>query len=107
MDSLIENITGYVEARIELMKIEVKEEVAKGLAKALVIVVMTAVFTLFVLLMSMAAAYKIGESVGMFGGFAIMAGFYLFLGFLLFLFRDSITEKLEEQLTEIMKKKEK
>lgn len=107
MDSLIENITGYVEARIELMKIEMKEEVAKGLAKALVFVVMTAVFTLFVLLMSMAAAYKLGESVGAFGGFAIIAGFYLLLGFLLFLFRNSIAEKLEEQLTELMKKKKK
>lgn len=105
MDSLIENITGYVEARIELMKIEIKEELAKGLAKALVIVVMTAVLTLFVLLISMAAAFKIGESVGEFGGFAIMAGFYLLLGLLLYLFRNSISEKLEAQLTEIMKKK--
>ena len=105
MDSLIENITGYVEARIELMKIEIKEELAKGLAKALVIVLMIAVLTLFVLLISMAAAFKIGESVGQFGGFAIMAGFYLLLGLLLYLFRNSISEKLEAQLTEIMKKK--
>ena len=37
MDSLIENITGYVETRIELMKIEMKEELAKGLSKLLVI----------------------------------------------------------------------
>lgn len=107
MDSLIENITGYVEARIELMKIEMKEEVAKGLAKACVFIVITAVLTLFVLLVSMAVAYKIGENIGTFGGFAVVAGFYLLLGVLLFLFRDSITGKLEEQLAEIMKKKKK
>ena len=70
MDSLVDNVTGYVEARIELMRIEIKEEIAKGLAKALVTVVMIAVFTLFVLLISVAAAYKIGESIGMFGGYA-------------------------------------
>lgn len=107
MDSLIENITGYVEARIELMKIEMKEEVAKGLAKACVFIVITAVLTLFVLLVSMAVAYKVGENIGTFGGFAVVAGFYLLLGVLLFLFRDSITGKLEEQLAEIMKKKKK
>jgi hypothetical protein len=107
MDSLIENITGYVETRIELMKLEMKEEVAKGLAKAFIFIVITAVLTLFVLLVSMAIAYKIGEAVGVFGGFAIVAGFYLFLGILLFLFRDSITSKLEESLTERMEKKKK
>jgi len=107
MDSLIENITGYVEARIELMKIEMKEEVAKGLAKALVFIVMTAVFTLFILLISMAAAYKVGESVGTYGGFTIVAGFYLLVGLILYLFRNSITQKLEEQLEERMKKKKK
>lgn len=107
MDSLIDNITGYVEARIELMKIEIKEEVAKGLAKSLVFVVMTAVLTLFVLLMSMAAAYKMGEAVGTFGGFAIAAGFYLLVGLLLYLFRDPITARLEKKLEEKMKKKKK
>jgi uncharacterized membrane protein YqjE len=107
MDSLIENITGYVETRIELLKIEIKEDVAKGLAKALVFIVVAAALTLFVLLISIAAAFKIGESVGTFGGFAIVAGIYLLLGLFLFLFRDSITGKLEEQLTEIMKKRKK
>lgn len=107
MDSLIENITGYVEARIELMKIEIKEEVAKGLAKALVFIVILAVFTLFVMLISVAVALKVGEYVGMFGGFAIVAGFYLLLVLLLSLFRESIIEKLEKQLEGVMKKKKK
>lgn len=105
MDSLIDNVTGYIEARIELMRIEIKEEIAKGLAKALVTVVMIAVFTLFVLLISMAAAHKVGESIGMFGGYACVAAFYLFVGLLVFLFRNPITEKLEKQLEERMKKK--
>jgi len=105
LDSLVENMTGYVEARIELMKVEMKEEVAKVLAKALIFVVLTAVFTLFILLISMAAAYKIGESLGTFGGFAVVAGFYLLIGVLVFLLRDSIAEKIDVRLQEIMKKK--
>lgn len=105
MDSLVDNVTGYVEARIQLLKIEIKEEVAKGLAKTLVTVVIIAVFTLFVLLISIAAAYKASESFGMFGGFVIVASFYLLLGFIVFLFRNPITEILEKQLEERMKKK--
>ena len=107
MDSLVDNVTGYVEARIELLKIEIKEEVAKGLARTLVTVVMIAVLTLFVLLISVALAYKLSESVGMFGGFATVASFYLFLGLIVFLFRNPITEILEKQLEERMKKKKK
>ncbi len=107
MDSLIENITGYVEARIELLKIEMKEEVAKSLARALVYAVILALSTLFILLISMAVAYKIGEKVGTFGGFAIVAGLYLLSGLLVYGFRNSIIEKLEDQFQEKMKKKKK
>lgn len=107
MDSLIENITGYVETRIELMKIEMKEELAKAISKALVYVVIVGVLMLFVLLVSMAGAYKIAESVGTSGGFAIVAGFYLLVGLIVYAFRNSITEMLEDRFQEKMNKKKK
>ena len=107
MDSLIENITGYVETRIELMKVEIKEEVAKALSKALVYVVIFCMVMLFVLLISMAGAYKIAESVGTSGGFSIVAGVYLLVGLLVFAFRNSITERLENRFQEKMNKKKK
>lgn len=107
MDSLIENITGYVETRIELMKIEMKEEIAKSISKALVYVVIVCVVMLFVLLISMAAAYKMAEYVGTSGGFAITAGVYLLAGLLVYAFRNSITERLEQRFEEKMNKKKK
>ena len=107
MDSLIENITGYVETRIELLKLDMKEELSKGLAKALVYVVIVALITLFILLISMAVAYKIAESVGTSGGFAIVAGIYLLLGLLVYAFRNSITDTLENRFQEKMNKKKK
>jgi len=107
MDSLIESITGYVETRIELLKMDMKEEVSKGIAKALVYVVIVALVTLFILLISMAGAYKIAESVGTSGGFAIVAAVYLLLGLLVYVFRDSITETLENRFQEKMNKKKK
>jgi len=107
MDSLIEHVTGYVETRIELLKIEMKEELAKTLSKALVYLVISGMVMLFVLLISMAGAYKIAESVGTSGGFTIVAGIYLLVGLIVFMFRSSITEKLESRFQEKMNKKKK
>lgn len=107
MDSLIESLTGYVETRIELMKVEMREELAKALSKAVVYVVIVCVVTLFVLLISLAGAYQIAESVGTSGGFAIVAGIYLLVGLLLYAFRDSIAERLENRFHENMNKKKK
>lgn len=107
LDTLIENLTGYVETRIELTKIEIKEDLAKGLAKVGVFALIGAVLALFIILISVAVAYLLAKSVGTFGGFAIVAGFYLLLALLLFAFKDAITEKLQDQLIQIMKKNKK
>jgi hypothetical protein len=107
LDSLIENLTGYVEARIELTKMEIREEIAKGLSKVALFMLMGAVFTLFIVLISVAIAHLIAKSIGAFGGFAIVAGFYLLLGLLLFGFRNAISEKLQDYLVHQMKKKKK
>lgn len=105
LDSLIENVTGYVEARIELTKIELKEDVAKTLSKVLLFMLMGAVFTLFIVLISVAVAHLLAQSVGAFGGFAIVAGFYLLVSLVVFVFREAISEKLQGYLVEVMKKK--
>ncbi len=98
-------MTGYVEARMELVKLEVKEDLTKALAKLSVYVFLAFAFTLFLVFISVATALKIGDSIGLFGGFAIVAGFYLAIALVLLLFRDAISTHIERQLTEIMKKK--
>ncbi|HZB14276.1 MAG TPA: phage holin family protein [Chryseolinea sp.] len=105
LDSLIENLTGYVESRIELTKMEIREDLAKGLSRFLLFILLGAVFTLFIILISIAVAHLIAKPLGAFWGFAIVAAFYLLLGLLVFAFRDAIIEKLQDQLVEIMKKK--
>jgi len=107
LDGLVDHVTGYVEARLELMKVEIQDGVSKVLSKALVSVVILAFVTLFVLLMSMALAFKLGESVGAFGGFAIVAGFYFLIGLIAFLYRDTIAERIETKLQEVIKKTKK
>lgn len=105
LDSLIENLTGYVETRIELTKMELKEDLAKGLSKVALILVLGAVLSLFVVLISIAAAHLIAKSIGPVGGFAVVAGFYLVLGLLIYAFRNAIIANFQEQLVQMMKKK--
>ncbi len=107
LDNLVSNLTGYVETRMELVKLEVKEDLTKAIAKLSVFVFLAFAFTLFLMFISVAIAFKIGESVGTFGGFAIVAGFYLVTAFVLLFFRDAISASIEKQITEIMKKKNK
>lgn len=107
LEGLLSNITGYVEARIELMKLDIKEDLARGLAKIAVFVVLGFALTLFILLISMAIAFKIGESLGNFSGFAIVAGGYFLLGCILYILRNTISTSLEKQLTELLNKKKK
>ena len=105
LDSLIENLTGYVETRIELTKMEIREDLAKALSNFLLYILLGVVLTLFIMLISIAAAHWIANSTGAVGGFAIVAGFYLLLGLMVFAFRGAIVEKLQKQLIQIMKKK--
>jgi len=107
LDGLIDNITGYVEARIELMRLEIKEDISKALAKLTLFIVLAFVFTLFVLLISMAVAFRIGEHLGNFGGFAAVAGFYFLLIVILLIFRETIGNALERKLGELMRQREK
>ena len=107
LDSLVEHLTGFVETRIELMKVEVQEELARVLSRALVFLVILSVLTLFVLLFSMAVSFKLGEQLGNFGGFAIVGGLYLLIGVVILAFRTQISEQVENKLEEIIQRKKK
>ncbi|MFZ6009369.1 MAG: phage holin family protein [Bacteroidota bacterium] len=105
VDSLISNLTGYVETKIELLKLEVKEDLTRELAKGLVYLLVAFVFALFIVLISIAVALKIGASLGWFTGFAIVAGVYLMGSVALILSRETLGKKFEKRLREVLKKK--
>jgi uncharacterized membrane protein YqjE len=107
LDGIMSNLTGYIEARIELMKVEIKEDIAKALAKAVVYALIGFVATLFILFISMAIAYKIGEATSFFIGFMIVAAFYVLLGLVLWFVRGNLKNKMEDQFNENFKLKKK
>jgi uncharacterized membrane protein YqjE len=108
LDGVFNNLTGYVEARIELLKIEIKEDVAKVLASALIFMVVFFFGFMFMVFFSIAVAHILNQYFNAsYFGYSIVAGFYL-IGFLIFMiFRKSILNKFEKKLADAIKRREK
>jgi len=102
LDGLVDNLTGYVESRIELMKFEVKEDIARAASKIFLLLLSALFFTFFVLFSSVAVAHKIGESMGAVMGFGIVAGFYFTVLLITVLFRKPIGRSLEKKVKDII-----
>jgi hypothetical protein len=105
VDSLISNLTGYVETRIELLKVEAKEEMSKGLAKVILFLLLAFVFALVLIFISIGLALVLTEKIGAFAGFGIVAGVYLVVGVVLLLTRENLTKNLEGMIKEMLSKK--
>ncbi len=106
LDSLIENLTGFVETRVELLKIEVKEDVAKGLAKAAAWLMISFVSFLFVVFVSIGIALLIAERLGAVAGFMIVSGVYFIAGLVLLLARARVISRLESAFLVMFRKKQ-
>jgi uncharacterized membrane protein YqjE len=105
LDNLIENLTGYFETKVELIKVEAKEQVASGLSKAITYMIISFFFSLVLIMLSIGVAIALGNVIGPFGGFAVIATFYLVVGIILFAKRQSINSHFEKVLSENMNKK--
>ena len=107
LEGLIDNLTGYVEARIQLMKHEIREEVAEAIAYAIVYFVIGTFAFIFVLIGSVAAALFVSQAVGYGWGFTIVAGFYLVVGVLMYAGRRTIEEVIEARVKRALVNKKK
>jgi uncharacterized membrane protein YqjE len=105
LDGIASNLVGYFETRMELLKLEMREDLAKGLARVVVFILLAFIATLFILFISMALAYKLSEYMGVSGGFAVVAGVYLVAGVAFYASREHITGLIEKQVMEITRKK--
>jgi uncharacterized membrane protein YqjE len=104
LDGLVNSLTGYIEARLDLFKYEIKEDVAQGVANALVFLLLALLAGLVIAFTSTTVALLIGEHLGNAAGFACVAGFYLLLTLLLLAFRKPITHRLEARVKQLLKK---
>jgi len=107
LEGLMTNLSQYLETRVELVKIEVREEVAKLLANAFVILLIGLLGFFFLLLLSFGIAAHLGSMWGELVGFLVVSAFYLLIGALLTYFRKPIIDRLERNLLELNKNKRK
>lgn len=107
LDGLIESIKKYIETRIELLKIEIQEDVAKAIAHGLIYLLMGTGLVLFIFFISLALAMLLGDYLGYFWGFSIVAGIYLIIALVLYLFRKQLITKVDENVLSGIKSRRK
>ena len=98
LDGLVNNLTGYIETRFELLKYEVKEDIAKAISRLALVLLAAMLFTFFLLFISVAVALVIGDELGTVAGFGAVAFFYFIAMLIIIVFRDSIKKALEEKI---------
>jgi uncharacterized membrane protein YqjE len=108
LDNLIGSLTGYVETRLELYKIEIREDVGKALSKALVYAVLGFFAFLFLIFFSIGLAHFINSFLTVtYAGYWIVAAFYGVTFFLMIIFKKDIDSNFEKRFVEMTKRKEK
>ena len=101
IDAIIENLTGLIEARLELAKLELKEEIAKAGARIIAGVVLAFLLVMIIIFVSITLAAWLNYLLGsMFFGYLIVTGFYLLVLVLLIAFKAHIwlQQKIEGML---------
>ena len=105
VDNLLSNLTGYLETRVELLKLEVKEDLAASLAIAVTFLFIAFVLALFLTCISIGIALLLSLRWGNFAGFSIVGLAYLITGLSLWFSRVRLISKLEKRFALMFRKK--
>lgn len=99
IDRLLESLTGYLETKIELFRLDVEDEIQKVIAKAiiLVIVVICVFFALFLISISL-SQFLNALFDSRFLGFMVVAVLYLAFGGIVYSKRERLNDKILENI---------
>ena len=79
-DSLIGNLTGYLDTRLDLVRLEVQQKASSALVGAIHGVALAMLGLLFIIFLSVFAGLALNSALdSQYLGFGIVAGFYLLL----------------------------
>ena len=108
LDNLISNLSGYVETKAELIKIEIREDMSRILSQGIVVITTIFFGLIFLLFFSVGLAQYLNTFFeDSFVGFFLVSAVYL-IAFIAFLvFRKTIHKNFEKYFKEIIKHKEK
>jgi uncharacterized membrane protein YozB (DUF420 family) len=104
--NVIDNVKALVDTRLQIVKLELKDDLSKVLANVLISLVLLSVLIFALFLISIGLSIYFGELVNnYFYGFMLMASIYILLFILLFLVRNKIglKEFFEKELNKLFK----
>ncbi len=106
LDNFVHTLTSYVETRIELMKVEIREDVAKAIARGIVTIALSLIGFLVLIFFSVGLAHFLNRYFeDAYAGYWLVAGFYGLLFLVLMVFRNNIYHYFERQFSEMIKRK--
>jgi uncharacterized membrane protein YqjE len=106
LGNIIDNIKGLIDTRLQLIKLELKEDLSKAFANALIGLVLAGILFFALFLISIGLSIYFGELVDNYiYGFMIMASIYILLFFILLLARNKmgLSEYFEKELNKLFK----
>jgi hypothetical protein len=107
LDSIVNNLTGYVESRVALVKMEIREEVASVLSRALIVMIMCLTGLMVLLFLSIGLAEFLNTLYeGDFVGFLLVGGIYGLLLILMLVFRKDLLKSFEKKFAGLIKQKQ-
>ena len=106
LDNLVKSLSGYLETRVELVKIEVREEIIKVVSHGLMIGFCFLLAMLFLIFLSIGLANYISTYYGTtFTGYWIVAGAFGLICLIVIFLRKSISHFIEQLLKKQAKQK--
>jgi uncharacterized membrane protein YqjE len=106
LENIAFNLTGYVESKLELFKLEIRTDVTKALSRAMTLIFLALLGFLFLLFLSLGLAYLINSFFeAQYVGFFVIALFYGIVFVSLYINRKALTSNMEEQILKSQKNK--
>jgi uncharacterized membrane protein YqjE len=99
LDTLISNLTGYVETKVELIKVELREDLNKGISQAVVYALIAFIFAMVILFISLGVGMWLSTMIGPLAGYSIIAAVYLIIGLVLFNKRNDLIKRVKKELS--------
>lgn len=106
VDTLVRTFTDYVEARVELIKKEIRDEIAAQVSKIIVMIFLMLIGLLTIAFLSIAAGFLLSEWLGSTTyGFLCIGGMYLMISIILWLGREGASNAIAENIKKKMEQK--
>ena len=107
LDNLISHLSGYVDAQVALVKLEIREEVSRLLVRGLVVAVVLFLVFLFLIFFSVGLAQYLNTFfANSFVGYWLVAAIYGLPCIFFLAFRRGISKRIEHRFNETIRHKE-